>query len=176
MPTSRRSTRSFRKSPANRSWTGSLLAAPVTVPAASKVLLHSFTLSNANIDETILRVVGGIGIASDQIAAVEDQIGAYGFIIVTDLAVAAGVASIPGPATNNGDDGWFVYQTFGQRFGFGSAVGFDGQMSTWYPIDSKAKRVVSEGQNIAVVVENFHASQGFVISSQFRMLSMVRGT
>jgi len=176
MPTSRRPNRSFRKTPANRSWTGSVLAAPVVVAAATKVLLTTFSLSNQNIDETVLRVVGGINVMSDQQAATEDQIGAVGFILVTNQAAAAGVASMPGPVTDNGDDGWFVYQAFSQRFGFVTAAGVEAQFSTWYEINSKAKRVIHEGRAIAVIAENAHATQGFSIGLAFRMLSMVRGT
>ena len=53
-----------------------------------------------------------IMVGSDQVAVVEQQIGALGFIVVSDLAIAAGAASIPSPGFNGSDDGWFVWQAF----------------------------------------------------------------
>ena len=79
-----------------------------TVPAASKVLISTFVLADALVDLTILRTVGRFSVGSDQSAGLEPQIGAWGLILVTDRAVAAGVASIPGPFTDAPDDGWFL--------------------------------------------------------------------
>ena len=160
----------------NRAWTGASLSSFVAIGSSSKVLLATFTLSNANIDETILRVVGSIGVRSDQSAASEDQVGALGFIVVNDLAVAAGAASIPGPITDAADDGWFVYVPIMQSLTFVSAVGIRPDMTHRYDFDSKAKRRVQEGSQIAVMVENADAADGFAISFVFRMLSMVSGT
>ncbi len=167
---------STRRSTPNRSWTGSFSATTATVGAASKVLLGSFSLSNSNIDETVLRTVGVISIQSDQVAADELQIGAFGLIIVSDLAVAAGAASIPGPITDRADDGWFVYVPFCQSLEFISAVGVLPDMATQYQFDSKAKRKIAEGQNIAIMVENANSAGAFAIMNVFRMLSQVTGT
>jgi len=146
------------------------------VPAASKVLFATLTLSNQGIDETVLRVVGGIGVASDQSAASELQIGAIGMCLATDTAIAAGVASLPDPVTDASDDIWFMYQSWAQEFIFGTAVGLAPDMRAWYPFDQKAKRIVHSGFSIAVVVANAHASHGFSVIPMIRMLTMVRGT
>ena len=159
----------------NRSWSSSVQAAPTTVAAATKVLMGSLILSNTNIDETILRVVGQLAVKTDQLSASEDQIGAFGMIVVSSRALTAGAASIPGPFSDGADD-WFVYVPIGQSFGFGSASAFDSQHATRYMIDSKAKRVVTEGRGIAIMVENGHASAGFQAFRSIRMLGMVRGT
>ena len=175
-PVAIRRQRSFQRSSSpNRSWSSAIATARVAVAGNTKVLVGSFTLSNPNIDETVLRTVGLIAIASDQVAATEDQIGAFGLIQVTDLAIAAGAASIPGPTTNASDDGWFAYQAFAQTLQFGTLVGFQPQMATQYHFDSKAKRRSEEGQNLAVMVEN-NGTTGFVIMAVFRLLSMVSGT
>ena len=166
---------SRRRNP-NRSWGGTIFPTYTTVAAGSKVLLTTVVLSNPGIDETILRTVGNISIQSDQLAAGEQQLGAFGLIVVTDLAIAAGVASIPDPVTDAADDGWFVYVPFAQSFAFASAVGFDSKCDRLYSFDSKAKRKFEEGQTIAVVVANAHSTHGLQISAGFRILSMVSGT
>ena len=167
--------RQRRRTP-NRSWTGLVSATSVSIPASSKVLLGAFTLSNVNIDETVLRTVGQIMVESDQSSADELQLGAFGLIIVSDLAIAAGIASIPDPVTDIGDDGWFVYVPFGNSFDFHDNTGTDAQFATQYKFDSKAKRVMEEGQQIAVVVANANATFGLRMAANFRILSMVRGT
>jgi len=138
------------------------------------VLLGTFVPSVVSIDETILRTRGMFAVETDQSAASENQLGAFGMIIVSDNAAAAGVASIPGPATEASDDGWFVWVPIVQRWELGTFVGFDSHQSVQYEIDSKAKRIVQAGQTIAVVVES--VASGFTIATVFRMLSQVRGT
>ncbi len=164
-----------RRTP-NRSWSGTQTVAFTVIPAASKVLLSTFVLSNPNIDETILRVVGGVGVASDQNVASEAQIGAVGLHLITDNAFAIGITAIPDPITDITSDGWFMYQLFNQRNNFATAVGFDSIQMMWYPIDSTAKRVIVEGSRVAVVAANAHATNGMQIGLSFRMLMQVRGT
>ena len=160
----------------NRTWTGFVPAVPSTVPAASKLLIATFVLDNPGIDETVLRVVGGVAVSSDQAAATENQIGAIGMCIVTDTAVAAGVGSLPDPVTDIADDIWFWYQSFGQRFLFSDATGVQSNAMTWYSFDNKAKRILSSGQSIVVIAANASASEGLLVTPTFRMLTQVRGT
>ncbi len=178
MPRPRGRNFSRRSSGPNRSWAALQSTAGdfVTVAPATKVLLGGFTLSNPNIDETILRTVGTLAVRSDQAAASESQVGAFGMIIVTDLAAAAGAASIPGPITDAADDGWFVYVPIVQRFEFASAVGSNPDQATQYHFDSKAKRKFAEGQQVAVMCENDGASFGLSIAFVLRLLSQVTGT
>ncbi len=172
-----RSRRQFpnRRTP-NRSWTGTSSTGPVAVAAATKVVLATFVLSNPNIDETILRTVGVLAVQSDQAAASEDQIGALGMIVVNDLALAAGAASIPGPITDIGDDGWFLYVPFAQRLNFSSAVGVNPDFAQLYQFDSKAKRRVEEGSGVALIVENASSGHAFNVELVFRQLSQITGT
>jgi len=104
----------------------------------------------------VRRTRGLFSVASDQAAAGESQLGALGFIVVSDLAVAAGAASIPGPVTDASDDGWFVWVPFGQE----SIRAAGGPQSFQYEFDSKAMRRVEEGFAIAIMVENAHATEG----------------
>jgi len=168
--------RQFNKKSSNKSWSG--IADPNNAVGGPgvKVLLGSLSLSNPNIDETLLRVVGSLSVNSDQTVASERQDGAFGMILVTDLAIAAGAASIPGPLTDIGDDGWFVHVPFMNRFLFLDATGFTSQDATSIQFDFKSKRIVQEGQSIAFMVETGSASSGIQFSAIFRILSMVRGT
>ena len=160
----------------NRAWAHADVNAFTAVAAASKVLLGGFTLSNTNIDETILRTVGRLAVSTDNPVGDEEQIGAFGMILVSDAAVAVGVTAIPGPITDGQDDGWFVYVPIVQRYHHETSVGFDPQFATGYDFDSKAKRVVEEGRQMAIMVENAHATHAFDIAFVLRLLSVVRGT
>ena len=160
-----------RTSRPNRTWSKSNAVGFASVSVSSKVLIGSFVLSNPGIDETVLRTVGQIGVTSDQTAGTEAQIGAFGMIVVTDLALAAGAASIPGPITDAADDGWFLYVPITQEQVVATAVGI--VRSKDYVFDSKAKRRVSEGQGIAIMAENASPSFVFRIAHVLRLLSMI---
>ncbi len=153
----------------NNSWGAVVSSVFVTVGANSKVLLGSLTLNNPNIDETVLRVIGQVAVITDS-ATFESQIGSVGLIVVSNQAVAAGAASIPGPSTDMEDDGWFCHALFAQDAKAGDIN------STSYPFESKGRRVVQEGESIAIMAENIHASEGMTVAVQFRILSRVTGT
>jgi len=155
----------------NYTWAQFVTAAPVTIPAATKVLLGFFSLATA-FEETLVRTRGVIRISSDQTATVEEQVGAFGFVRVTDQAIAAGAASIPGPVTDGDDDGWAVWVPFAQE-GASSTVGAPGMGNAWM-IDSKAQRIVREGQQLAVMIENAHATHGFEVLVALRSLARFR--
>ena len=139
-------------------------------------MLASFALDNQGIDETILRVVGGFSVASDQSAATETQLGAIGMCLVTDTAAGVGITALPDPVTDRQDDIWFFYASFAQEFNFQSAVGVDAGFAKWYPFDSKVKRIFHTGAQISLVGANAHASHGLRIAVFVRILTMVRGT
>jgi len=158
---------------ANKAWAGFATTGGVAVAASTKVLLGTFVLSNANIDETFLRTVGVLGVASDQVVADEDWSGAMGIITVTDIAAAAGAASIPGPITDRSDDGWFVYVPFMGSINVGDSTGIQPNLVSLFNFDSKAKRRFAEGQVAAIMVENSSASSGFNVQLIFRSLAML---
>jgi len=155
----------------NYTWSPLVTPAPVVIPAATKALLGFFTLSTA-FEETVTRIRGVMSIQSDQSGAVESQVGAFGMIRVTDQAIAAGAASIPGPVTDGADDGWFVWVPFAQDTA-STTLGNAGNGGTWM-IDSKAQRIVREGQQLAVMVENAHATHGLEIMLSLRGLARFR--
>ena len=169
-----RLTRQFprnRRTP-NRSWDGVVQSTFTSVGAAGKVFFASATLNNTNIDETILRIVGTLAVRSDQSAAVEDMLGAFGAIRVSERAATVGVTAVPGPITDVDDDGWMLYVPIVSS-GANTVVPLS---SLVIPFDSRSKRTIEEGQRIAFVVENASASHGFEFASIIRALSMVRGT
>ena len=171
-----RRTTSFspRRTSPNRAWSG--INANGNISAAStKILLGSLVLTNPGIDETVLRMAGIMSIQSDQVVASEDQIGAFGMIIVSTDAASAGVASIPGPITDP-NASWFVYVPFVERFEFDTGSGFVADFSRNYMVASKARRVLQDNQSIALVAESTSLSEGVNIKVVGRLLGQVRGT
>jgi len=138
-----------------------------TVPAASKVLLATFGPSTAGIGETVRRTRGMISIRSDAIGVQETQRGAFGGIIVTEIAVVAGIVSLPSPLAEQDDDGWFLWVPFVQQTG--RAVGEPG--SNQYQFDSKGMRKVEEGYTGAFVVENGDPVFGLEIAIAISLLA-----
>ena len=108
---------------------------------------------------TVIRARGLFSVATDQEAADEVQMAAYGACIVSDQAQAIGVTAIPTPVTDSGSDLWFAYQLGFAQFRFGDATGF-GNISKEFEIDSRAMRKVEEGQTLVEVIENSAAGQG----------------
>ncbi len=92
-------------------WARAVLADPVAVAVGSKIILATFGLSNPGIGEVVRRTRGWFWVASDQVSAMEYVAVAFGMAVVTDAALAAGAASIPGPSTDLNDDVWFVWET-----------------------------------------------------------------
>ena len=158
-----------RRGPSRTNWGRTVNPIQVTVAAATKVFLSGFALDNPGISETVRRTRGQIFVRSDQGAASEDQVGAFGMMKINDVALAAGAASIPGPATEASDDGWFVWQPITQM-GAAATVGA-GRLGILYTFDSKAMRTIEEGFGIAIMFENAHATHGLVITWAVSLLS-----
>jgi len=154
-------------------WTRFVPALSIVVPAASKVLSVSLVLSNPGIGETIRRTRGIMSVASDQEALYEEPYGAFGAIVVNDVAAGVGVASLPDPVTESSDDGWFLWQPFlsttiGLR---GGSVAGSSQADRLFEFDSKAMRRVEEGFQIAFVVANGSATHGMRFGATISVLT-----
>jgi len=147
---------------------GFITNAYVTVPANSKVLLASITAAMlATVaPATIIRTRGIVSVTSDQAAAVEEQLGGIGLTFVSELARAAGVASIPGPVSDFGWEGWFVHQFFAQK----QQLGANANMSQVYEIDSRAMRKFDDDSGLALVAENIDTTEGLDIAVFLRIL------
>jgi len=151
----------------NYTWAG-FSQIQLALGSGNKILLGSFALSTA-FEETIVRTRGMMTVTTDQSAALEEQLGAFGLIIVSDRAITAGAASIPGPFTDADDDGWLVWQPFAQLM---QSAGFGSNNSI--TIDSKAQRIVREGEQVAVMLENGSGTDGIRFELLMRVLSRFR--
>ncbi len=119
---------------------------------------------------TIVRTRGVVAIKSDQSAAAEEQLGAFGMGFVNTVAGALGITALPGPAADCGWPGWFVHQFFNQSMDFSSAVGLHLD-SVIYPIDSKAMRKFKGDEDLVFMVENFGTTGGLEFAVSFRILT-----
>jgi len=116
---------------------------------------------------TVVRSHVVLMVHSDQTAASEDQVGAFGIEILSDQAVAAGVGSIPTPITEIGTDQWYVHQVF---MASQLAGAIDAKRGEIYQIDSKAMRKVNIGEDMAIVAELSSQGSGFTLISGGRFL------
>ena len=153
----------------NYSWAGQAII-PTTVPALSKILMGTFVLSTA-FDETLVRTRGILSVTSDASVTVERQFGGWGIIRVSESAAAIGITAIPSPIFNSDDDGWVVWVPFAQQSSFSVGAGGQGFL---YQVDSKAQRILREGQVFAVVVENADVLHGLSIIQNIRVLARFR--
>jgi len=166
---SRRFAGRSQRAPTN--WSRFVEPAHAALGAASKTLVATFTLDNPGIGETVRRTRGLISMGSDQAVSIEDQVGALGMVVVNDLALAAGAASIPGPVTEAADDGWFVWVPFSQRSAIGAPTAGGNINTVTWEFDSKAMRRIEEGFSVAVMVENANPVTGIFFAVSMSMLT-----
>ena len=148
-------------------WAGSVPIAGLTSLAASTAVLSQIFIPTGA-GETLIRTRGMFAWASDQDAAVEDQIGAIGIGIVTAQAEGVGVTAVPHPDTDSGWNGWLWHSYFSTRMLVGSSIGL--LLSSSIVIDSKAMRKVGDEERLVVVVQNSGTS-GMVFADQIRIYS-----
>ena len=128
--------------------------------AGNKVILGSFFPTIGASHETVVRIVGGL--------RVEDATGngglfAVGAAVFASNAVAAGVASLPDPITDGGDDLWTFHQV----------VPYSPTKNTvWvYSFDSRAMRKVEDGQELVFIAANGVGGDACDYSIAARVLS-----
>ena len=154
-------------------WSASSVQTTIdTVVSGGASLLESFTPIVGG--ETLIRTRGLVTIRSDQVAASEDIIGAFGIGVVTKQAISVGITAIPHPGTDAAWGGWVVHQYYGERFQFFSSVGINGGNNalSHYPVDSKGMRKIDEDEGLVVVFENM-AATGCNVTHSFRFLTKV---
>ena len=159
----------MRRPVRNYAWGG--FSIPTTVvPVETKVILGSFILST-QFDETVVRTRGQISTISDQIATLEIATAAIGMIVVSEDAFAAGIGSVPGPVSDIGNDEWLLWQGLNSYFDL--IAGGDAVIQV---LDSKAKRIVREGNRVAVVVEGAASPEttSMRVTGHIRVLSLFR--
>jgi len=136
------------------------------VTAGAKILLLSFDVPE---DRTVVRTRGVLSIKSDQLAATEEIIGAFGMCVVSDTAAGTGISAIPGPMSTPNWDGWFVFEPFAFSMVIGDATGF-ANLGKEIVLDNKAMRKVKEGDTIVVVVESGTNGDGMRALANIRQL------
>jgi len=103
---------------------------------------------------------------SDQSAAVEHQVAAWGIAVVSDQASAIGVTAVPTPLTDLASPLWFLHQLVASDES--EVVDKTRPQQVKY-VDSKAMRKVEIGQDVVIVVENA-ALDGIIATVAGRML------
>ncbi len=138
-------------------WGSTVTPTATIIAAGTKVLLARFTaasLASIGVPNTVVRERGQIWYASDQNAATESVVGAVGLCVVSELAAAAGAASIPGPITNADWDGWYGWFPMLTRIEFSDATGVQNPAGVVMPFDTKAMRKVEDNMSVVVMVES----------------------
>ncbi len=148
-----------------KQWVNSADQAYVAVGANASIIHQSRTIGT---DETVLRTRGIISSAPQAHNADINVVGAVGFAYVSEQAAVAGAASIPGPYSNAGWDGWFVHMYYSWDFEFITSVGISVPGSIQQDFDSKAMRKAHDNQRMVIMVESQADAQ--VVSVQFRQL------
>ncbi len=143
------------------------ISAPTVLALGAAVLDQSISAASP---ATIIRTRGTIWCRSDQAGAAEHQMGAVGFAVVSDQALAVGVTAVPTPITDKDSDLFFVHQYFASQFVFVTGVGLGDSQWQGYDFDSKAMRKINEEQALVAVVENASASFGLEYILQFATL------
>jgi hypothetical protein len=134
----------------------------------------AFNVPTAGFDLVVERTLCRLLLNSDQQAVTETQVAAFGCIVVSEDAVAAGIASIPGPVSDDNAD-WLLHTWLTNRFVFADATGFiNGGLAVM--VDSKARRRVQAEKNTAFVFETDAVSAGARLDFGISQLLRVRGT
>ncbi len=145
------------------------LTVGISVAAASAVLLESFTPNPGG--ETVVRIRGMLGWSSDNAAATEDQLGAFGIGVVSQQAQGVGITAIPHPGTDADWRGWMYHTYFNSQTQFLSSVGLMFDKMHSIVIDTKAMRKVGDAERLVMVVENTGASHGITFFNAERILT-----
>ena len=151
---------------------GDVVATSTNLPGANSGVLINVTGAGflALRPFTVVRLRGLLYIASDQAAASETQLAAFGACVVTDQAAAIGITAVPTPFIDQDSDSWFAYETMANDFLFDGG-GQGGNTGRVHRYDSKAMRKVEDGSQVIFVIENSAlAADGCNITHSARLL------
>jgi len=160
------------RSPARRStaWSSSAVVTSLTAVPAASIILTQILIPTIT-EQTITRVRGMLTVKSDQQAASENQLGAFGMAVVEEPAATVGVTAVPQPITDAASEAWFVWFAIAQNF----IIATNGAtLGVQYVIDSKAMRKVNSEQRVVIVLENASATHAFQFWFHLRMLSILK--
>jgi len=128
-------------------WAGSTFGA--TSLSATQAGLVSFTDTE---DVTIVRARGNILVQATPNAVGDDDIVAFGLIVVTAQAFTAGGVSLPGPFANP-DAEWAWHQYVPLKAGSAGLLGDDIGTNVRVEVDTKAQRILKVNQVYVLVGE-----------------------
>ena len=158
-------------------WAGTTVAATadVTVGFGSSVLVANIIAADLDAITpcTLVRVRGMFSIKSDQVAAAEEQRGAFGIAVVNEDARAIGATAIPAPQTNSDWGGWLYWRAFKRTLEVASGIGLNPDFDMMFEVDGKAMRKIDNNMAIVVMVENSNGSHGLLTSVNFRFLFLL---
>ena len=160
----------IRPAPRTKVWIGAGIAQAAITGGAATLFSSFNSIALALRPFTILRTRMVISIQSDQVSASEFSQGVFSMQIVTDSAVAAGVASIPTPLSET-EAAYFVYQPWFTNFILLDATGFaekNGEGNNWL-IDSKAQRKVGIDDDVVTIIQ-VRSATGVNLATEGRML------
>ena len=168
-----RRVRSFNRGPRRATdWSASAVqAASLPVAAASAVIDEILVPPIGG--ETLVRTRGVIAWASDQVAASENQFGAYGICVVTEQAATIGITAVPHPATDAAWGGWVVHQYFASQVIGPALLGLEPGVMHLLQIDSKGMRKIGENERLVTVWENTGSAHAFNTFASFRFLTKI---
>ncbi len=152
-------------------WMSSAVATDEIALAANTTALVS-TLNAAALalrPFTVVRIRGILWVSADTTVASERPFGAYGLITVSDQAASVGATAVPRPYSQSSNE-WILWQPWLASILRGDAVGFTTDNFRPYVFDSKAQRKVSQGEDLATVIENNNASHGVNFVESLRVL------
>ena len=153
MPARRMARRPVGRARPGRPGTWARLVDAEILTAATKTLMAVATLSTS-FNETVRRVIVDAVVQSDQVSASERFQVAMGMCVVSDAAIAAGAASLPGPLTDLDDDLWFFWTAFHGNVSVGAtALNVQNLAQPSRHVESRAMRRVVEGQQVAIMAE-----------------------
>ena len=145
----------------------------LTLAAAATKGILVFAVDTLNRDVVVERTLVSVLVESDQAAAREQQVVAFGAVIVSLDAFAAGAASIPGPFSDPDAD-WLLHVITVGAGDASSSVMTSGQM-----LESRARRRLPSGHGVAFMAETGDVgsgADGVTIFGGVSILVRVRGT
>ncbi len=156
-------------------WAASAEPVETAVAGNTKVLLQRLTAaqlpSEIGVPTTVVRTRGQLyGRVLESVVADTESWGALGMAVVTEVAAAAGAASIPGPLTDSFWDGWFLYVFISVALRFDDATGISTPTQVRVDFDSKAMRKIEDNESLVVMFETGASSNQIVIMEHFRTL------
>ena len=156
-------TRGRVAAPKRQSFWTSLLPINITMTSTGGTVVGSLgALALAVRPFTVVRQHYEIISRSDQEAAVEHQLSAFGTCIVSEQAAGVGVTAVPTPVTDASSDLWMMHQYLASEE---SRLVDKALPANVYSIGSKAMRKVNDDEDFLLIAELAGASGGGVILS-----------